>query len=204
MQMFIAFQQDTTGKSKEVLTYISHCLNAEIREGSIGQQKGLVFVFKDDLRPFNFGGKRKYTVNDEDEVAGDIQSGKSLRQISRDRHIAPTTVHTLFDRYLARHPEAYQFLTRESFTVAKEYGSDETGLPEQSKSEQNTTHPLRAPTQALLEVPHPKTDETQFDHAESHPKTDRSTPEPAGSHSKTSAPKPEPDTTRPETAFHGT
>ena len=114
MQMFISFQPEDGIKSKEVLTYISHCLNAEIHEGTVGQQKGWVFIFKDELRPFNFGGKRKYTVDDEDSVAADIQNGKSLRQISRERNISPTTVRTLHKRYLSRNPVAYQFLTRDN------------------------------------------------------------------------------------------
>ena len=188
MQMFIAFQQDVAGKSKEVLTYISHCLNAEIREGSIGQQKGWMFVFKDDLRPFNFGGKRKYTVKDEDEVAVDIRNGKSLRQISRERHIAPTTVHTLFDRYLIRHPEAYKFLTRESFTEAKEYESDETGLPKESESEPSAHHS--------------EEDNPEPEPPEHHPGKDTSEPEPPEHHPGSDTTQQEPAATRPETAAH--
>ncbi len=112
MQMFIAFKEDNGGQSKEVLTYISHCLNAEIREGSIAKQKGWMFIFRDDLRPFTFGNKRKYTDDDENAVAGDNQEGKSLREISRKRHMAVTTVRALHRRYLERNPEAYPFLTK--------------------------------------------------------------------------------------------
>ncbi len=112
MQMFVAFKEDNGGQSKEVLTYISHCLNAEIREGSIAKQNGWMFIFRDDLRPFIFGSKRKYTADDENAVAQDIQKGKSLRKISRERHMAVTTVRALHKRYLERNPEAYPFLTK--------------------------------------------------------------------------------------------
>ena len=112
MQMFIAFKEDNGGQAKEVLTYISHCLNADIREGSIGKQKGWMFIFRDDLRPFTFGSKRKYTAEDENTVAEDIRKGKSLRKISQERRMAVTTVRALHKRYLERNPEAYPFLTK--------------------------------------------------------------------------------------------
>ena len=113
MQMFIAFNPDDGYQSKKILTYISHCLNAEIHEGNIDTQKGWIFIFRDELHPFVFGGKRRYTSDDEDAVAEEIQKGKSLRQIAREKHISPTAVHTLHNRYLARNPEAYPYLTRE-------------------------------------------------------------------------------------------
>ena len=40
MQMFIAFKPEDGNKSKDVLVYFAHCLNAEIHEGSIGHQIG--------------------------------------------------------------------------------------------------------------------------------------------------------------------
>ena len=113
MQMFISFNPEDGYHSKKILTYISHCLNAEIHEGNIGSQKGWIFIFTDELHPFVFGGKRRYTSDDEDEVAAEIQKGKSLRQIAKERHISPTTVRTLHNRYLTRNPDAYPYLTRE-------------------------------------------------------------------------------------------
>ena len=105
MQMYVTFKEENNSKAGDVMTFLSHCMNAEIREGRIAGQKGWIFIFKDNLRPFSFGGKRKYTPEDEDAIAQDIQSGKSLRKISQERKIATTTVHTLYKRYLNRHPE---------------------------------------------------------------------------------------------------
>ena len=104
MQMYVTFKEENNSKAGDVMTFLSHCMNAEIREGSIAGQKGWIFIFKDNLRPFSFGGKRKYTPEDENAIAQDIQSGKSLRKISQERKIATTTVHTLYKRYLNRHP----------------------------------------------------------------------------------------------------
>ncbi|MCR5789029.1 MAG: hypothetical protein K6G83_03995 [Lachnospiraceae bacterium] len=112
MQMFIAFNPEDGNKSKDVLIYFAHCLNADIREGTVGQHKGWMFIFKDEIHPFRFGGKRKYTAEDEDAVAEDIRNGKSLRKIAQERHMATTTVHTLHKRYLMRNPAAGQFPVR--------------------------------------------------------------------------------------------
>ena len=112
MQMFIAFNPEDGNKSKDVLIYFAHCLKADIREGTVGQHKGWMFIFRDELRPFRFGGKRKYTAKDEDAVAEDIRNGKSLRKIAKERRMATTTVHTLHKRYLMRDPATGQFPVR--------------------------------------------------------------------------------------------
>ena len=112
MQMFIAFNPEDGNKSKDVLIYFAHCLNADIREGTVGQHKGWMFIFRDELRPFRFGGNRKYTADDEDAVAEDVRNGKSLRKIAKERHMAITTVHTLHKRYLMRNPQAGQLPVR--------------------------------------------------------------------------------------------
>ena len=78
MQMFIAFNPDDGYQSKKILTYISHCLNAEIHEGNIDTQKGWIFIFRDELHPFVFGGKRRYTSDDEDAVPKKSKKGKAF------------------------------------------------------------------------------------------------------------------------------
>ena len=139
MQMFIAFKPEDGNKSKDVLVYFAHCLDAEIREGSIGHQKGWMFIFNDDLRPFRFGGKRKYTVEDENAVADDIRKGKSLRRISKERHMGTTTVHTLHKRYLARNPQESQFPVHDQLPLEESPVTDENSFREASQPEPNVT-----------------------------------------------------------------
>ena len=123
MQMFITFKGDTNNKAGDLLTFLAHCFSAEIREGSVNRQKGWIFIFKDSMRPFSFGAKRKYSMEDENAVANEIRSGKSIRQVSREKNISPTTVHTLYKRYLSRHPEMDPFTSksiREDTTIPDE------------------------------------------------------------------------------------
>ena len=162
MQMFIAFKPEGGSKSKDVLIYFAHCLDAEIREGSIGQQKGWMFIFKDDLRPFRFGGKRKYTVEDENAVAEDIRSGKSLRRISKERHMGTTTVHTLYKRYLARNPQESQFPVHHQFPQEGSPMTNETDFREASQPELNISQSDTDPGTSEQEAayPLPETDTT--------------------------------------------
>ncbi len=141
MQMFIAFNPEESTKSKDVLVYFAHCLNAEIREGNIGHRKGWMFIFKDELRPFRFGGKRKYTVEDENAVAEDIRNGKSLRKIAGERHMAVTTANTLYKRYLSRNPKDDRFPVRDQISGSDSANTDLPNLREAIPSEEEVSHP---------------------------------------------------------------
>ena len=178
MQMFVGFQPNNSSKSMEVLTYFSHCLNAEIREGRVGQIKGWMFIFKDELRPFNFGGKRKYSVEVENAVAQDIRAGKSLRQISRERNISPTTVHTIHKRYLARNPEAYQFLTREHLSGTGTAATGGSGLREKLQTVQRVSRPETNGSQSELDVSRLEMGFAQPGLIDSYPETVMVQPEP--------------------------